>query len=219
MTCQMTKIAPSILSADFGRLGSEVEKLEKSGADWVHVDVMDGVFVPNITIGPGVVKSIRRFSKLPFDVHLMIVEPEKFVDAFADAGSDIITIHLEATKDVRGTLKKIRSRGKRAGLSINPETPFSSIVPYVGDLDLLLIMTVNPGFGGQEFKTECLAKIREARRYASDNGTVFDIEVDGGINSITGELCVTAGANVLAAGNALFGSGDMRSEIAKWKSF
>jgi ribulose-phosphate 3-epimerase len=215
----MTKIAPSILSADFGRLGSEVEKLEKSGADWVHVDVMDGVFVPNITIGPGVVKSIRRFSKLPFDVHLMIVEPEKFVDAFADAGSDIITIHLEATKDVRGTLKKIRSRGKRAGLSINPETPFSSIVPYVGDLDLLLIMTVNPGFGGQEFKTECLAKIREARRYASDNGTVFDIEVDGGINSITGELCVTAGANVLAAGNALFGSGDMRSEIAKWKSF
>ena len=216
MTCQMTKIAPSILSADFGRLGSEVEKLEKSGADWVHVDVMDGVFVPNITIGPGVVKSIRRFSKLPFDVHLMIVEPEKFVDAFADAGS---AIHLEATKDVRGTLKKIRSRGKRAGLSINPETPFSSIVPYVGDLDLLLIMTVNPGFGGQEFKTECLAKIKEARRYASDNGTVFDIEVDGGINSITGELCVTAGANVLAAGNALFGSGDMRSEIAKWKSF
>lgn len=215
----MTKIAPSILSADFGRLGSEVEKLEESGADWVHVDVMDGVFVPNITIGPGVVKSIRRFSKLPFDVHLMIVEPEKFVDAFADAGADIITIHLEATRDVRRTLKKIRSCGKRAGLSINPATPFSSIFPYVSELDLLLIMTVNPGFGGQAFMTECLSKVREARRYASDNGTAFDIEVDGGINSITGELCVTAGANVLAAGNALFGSGDMRSEIAKWKRF
>ena len=211
----MIKIAPSILSADFGRLGSEVEKVEESGADWVHVDVMDGVFVPNITIGPGVVRSIRRFTQLPFDVHLMIVEPEKFVDAFADAGSDIITIHFEATKDVRGTLEKIHDRGKRAGLSISPATPFSVVAPYIADLDLLLIMTVNPGFGGQAFMTECLSKVREARRHATD----LDIEVDGGINAITGKLCVEAGANVLAAGNALFGSRDMRTEIAQWKRF
>jgi ribulose-phosphate 3-epimerase len=215
----MIKIAPSILSADFGRLGSEVEKVEESGADWVHVDVMDGVFVPNITIGPGVVKSIRRFTKLPFDVHLMIVEPERYVDAFADAGSDIITIHFEATKDVRGTLEKIHGRGKRAGLSINPATPFSVVAPYIADLDLLLIMTVNPGFGGQVFMTECLSKVREAKRHATGIGADFDIEVDGGINAITGKLCVEAGANVLAAGNALFGCRDMRSEIAQWKRF
>ncbi|MDD1743607.1 MAG: ribulose-phosphate 3-epimerase [Methanomassiliicoccales archaeon] len=213
----MIKIAPSILSADFGRLGSEVEKLEGSGADWVHVDVMDGAFVPNITIGPCVIKSIRPFSKLPFDVHLMIMNPEKFIDAFVDAGSDIITIHLEATKNVRGTLQRIRERGKRAGLSINPSTPFSEIVPYIPDLDVLLIMTVTPGFGGQPFMADCLSKIREARDYVDAKAPTIDIEVDGGINFDTGRRCVEAGANVLAAGNALFGSKDMRSEIARWK--
>lgn len=215
----MIKIAPSILSADFGWLGNEVKKLEELGADWVHVDVMDGVFVPNITIGPCVIRSIRQFTRLPFDVHLMIMEPEKYIDVFSDAGSDIITIHLEATKDVRGTLGRIRKRGKRAGLSINPATPFSEVLPYIGDLDLLLIMTVNPGFGGQAFISDCLSKISEARRYASDNGVNIDIEVDGGINANTGKRCVEAGANVLAAGNALFGSQDMRSEIAQWKRF
>ena len=215
----MIKIAPSILSADFGRLGNEVKKLEEFGADWVHVDVMDGVFVPNITIGPCVIKNIRQFTKLPFDVHLMIMEPEKYVDVFAEAGSDIITIHLEATKDVRRTLESIRKRGKRAGLSINPATPFYEVLPYIGDLDLLLIMTVNPGFGGQAFISDCLSKIMEARRYASDNGLDIDIEVDGGINADTGRRCVEAGANVLAAGNALFSSQDMRSEIAQWKRF
>jgi ribulose-phosphate 3-epimerase len=215
----MIKIAPSILSADFGRLGNEVKRLEEFGADWIHVDVMDGVFVPNITIGPCVIKSIRQFTKLPFDVHLMIVEPEKYVDVFSDAGSDIITIHLEATKDVRGTLGRIRKRGKRAGLSINPATPFSEVLPYIGDLDLLLIMTVNPGFGGQVFISECLSKIREARRYVIDNGVNFDIEVDGGINAHTGRKCVEAGANVLAAGSALFSTQDMHSEIARWKRF
>jgi len=215
----MIKIAPSILSADFGRLGNEVKKLEEFGADWVHVDVMDGVFVPNITIGPCVIKSIRHFTKLPFDVHLMIMEPENYVDVFAGSGSDIITIHLEATKDVRGTLERIHKLGKRAGLSINPATPFSEVLQYIGYLDLLLIMTVNPGFGGQTFISDCLSKIKEARRYASDNCFKIDIEVDGGINADTGKRCVEAGANVLAAGNALFGSHDMRSEIAKWKRF
>jgi ribulose-phosphate 3-epimerase len=215
----MIKIAPSILSADFGRLGNEVKKLEEYGADWVHVDVMDGVFVPNITIGPCVIKSIRQFTKLPFDVHLMIVEPEKYVEVFAGAGSDIITIHLEATKDVRGTLERIHEHGKRAGLSINPATPFSKVLPYIDYLDLLLIMTVNPGFGGQAFISDCLSKIREARRYVSDHSVNIDIEVDGGINAETGKRCIEAGANVLAAGNALFGSQDMRSEIALWKRF
>jgi ribulose-phosphate 3-epimerase len=215
----MIKIAPSILSADFSRLGNEVKKLEEFGADWVHVDVMDGVFVPNITIGPCVIKSIRQFTKLPFDVHLMIMEPEKYVEVFAGAGSDIITIHLEATKDVRGTLERIHELGKRAGLSINPATPFSKVLPYIDNLDLLLIMTVNPGFGGQAFISDCLSKIREARRYISDSGVGIDIEVDGGINAETGKRCVEAGANVLAAGNALFGSKDMRSEIALWKRF
>jgi ribulose-phosphate 3-epimerase len=215
----MIKVAPSVLSADFGRLGNEVEKLAGSGADWVHVDVMDGVFVPNITIGPCVIRSIRGFTKLPFDVHLMIVEPEKYIDVFADAGSDIITIHFEATKDVRETLGKIRKRGKRAGLSINPITPFSAILPFLSDLDLLLIMTVNPGFGGQAFIADCLPKIREARQYANDNRMSFDIEVDGGINAETAKRCVDAGANVLAAGNALFCSRDMRSEIARWKGY
>jgi ribulose-phosphate 3-epimerase len=215
----MIKIAPSILSADFGRLGNEVKKLEEFGADWVHVDVMDGLFVPNITIGPCVIRSIRHITKLPFDVHLMIVEPEKYVDVFADAGSDIITIHLEATKDVNGTLKKIGRCGKRKGLSINPSTPFSKVLPYIADLDLLLIMTVNPGFGGQTFISNCLSKIKEARQYVKGNSIDIDIEVDGGINAETGKKCVKAGANVLAAGNALFGNPDMRSEIAHWKKF
>jgi len=215
----MITIAPSILSADFGRLGSEVKRLEESGADWVHVDVMDGVFVPNITIGPCVIRSIRKITNLTFDVHLMIVEPEKYVDAFAEAGSDIITIHSEATRDVRGTLRKIREKGKRAGLSINPATPFSEASPYIGDIDLLLIMTVNPGFGGQAFISSCLPKIREARQYAKENGFDIDVAVDGGINAETGKRCVDAGANVLAAGNALFGSSDMLSEISRWKKF
>ncbi len=198
-------------------MGIEVNKLEEFGADWVHLDVMDSTFVPNITIGPCVIRSIRPCTKLPFDVHLMIMNPEKFIDIFIDAGSDIVTIHLEATKDVRGALLKIRKRGKKAGLSINPSTPFSAVLPFIKDLDLLLIMTVNPGFGGQEFISDCLAKIGEARRYVSENGLRIDIEVDGGINFDTGKKCVEAGANVLAAGNALFGSKDMRSEIARWK--
>jgi len=217
IACQMIKVAPSILSADFGSLGEEVKKLECAGADWVHVDVMDGNFVPNITIGPGVIKHIRRYTKLPFDVHLMIVDPERYIEDFARAGADIITIHVEATKNVRDALHLIRRLGKKAGISINPGTPFSAALPYMSDIDLLLIMTVNPGFGGQSFMPECLSKIAEAREYIDAHGLKVDIEVDGGINAHTGRRAIEAGANVLAAGNALFGCKDMAAEIEEWK--
>lgn len=213
----MIKVAPSILSADFGSLGEEVKKLERAGADWVHVDVMDGHFVPNITIGPGVIKHIRQYTRLPFDVHLMILNPEKFVEAFAKAGADMITIHVEATHNIRDTLRRIRSLGKKAGISINPGTPFSAALPYMSEIDLLLIMTVNPGFGGQAFMPECLAKIRQAREYVDQHALSLDIEVDGGINAQTGRLAIKAGANVLAAGTALFGCEDMAREIEDWK--
>jgi ribulose-phosphate 3-epimerase len=215
----MVKIAPSILSADFANLGQEVHKLEKAGADWVHVDVMDGLFVPNITIGPSVVKSIRPHTKLPLDVHLMIVKPENFVEEFARAGADIITIHLEACESVRHTLLRIKSLGKLAGISINPATPFEKVRPIMEQVDLLLIMTVNPGFGGQPFMPECLEKIRLAREFVDRHGLGTEIEVDGGINAQTGRLAVQAGASVLAAGNALFGAPDMSKEIADWKRF
>lgn len=215
----MVKIAPSILSADFGSLGDEVRRLDKAGADWVHVDVMDGIFVPNITIGPCVVKSLRPCTRLPFDVHLMIVRPENFVEVFALAGADLITIHLEACESIKPTLGSIRRLGKRAGISINPGTPFRAVEPYLDEVDLLLIMTVNPGFGGQSFMPECLGKIQEAREYADRHGLGFEIEVDGGINARTGRMSVEAGATVLAAGNALFGAKDMREEISSWKRF
>jgi ribulose-phosphate 3-epimerase len=215
----MVKIAPSILSADFANLGQEVHKLEKAGADWVHVDVMDGLFVPNITIGPAVVKSIRPHTKLPLDVHLMIVKPENFVEVFARAGADLITIHLEACESVKPTLQRIKSLGKLAGISINPATPFEKVRPIMEQVDLLLIMTVNPGFGGQPFMPECLEKIRQAREFVDRHSLGTEIEVDGGINAQTGRLAVRAGASVLAAGNALFGALDMSKEIAAWKRF
>jgi ribulose-phosphate 3-epimerase len=215
----MVKIAPSILSADFANLGAEVRRVEKANADWVHVDVMDGVFVPNITIGPGVVKSIRAHTRLPLDVHLMIVRPENFVEAFAKAGADLITIHLEASESIKETLLRIRELGKGAGISINPSTPFERVRPFLEHVDLLLIMTVNPGFGGQPFMPECLHKIRQAREYIDSHNLKTEIEVDGGINAKTGRSSVGAGASVLAAGNALFGAPDMRKEIADWKGF
>ena len=215
----MVKIAPSILSADFANLGDEVRRVERAGADWVHVDVMDGVFVPNITIGPGVVKSIRPHTSLPLDVHLMIVRPENFVEPFAKAGADLITIHLEASERIKDTLLQVRELGKGAGISINPGTPFERVRPFMEHVDLLLVMTVNPGFGGQPFMPECLDKIRQARQYVDRHGLGTEIEVDGGINAKTGRSSVGAGASVLAAGNALFSAPDMRKEIADWKGF
>jgi len=215
----MTKIAPSILSADFSRLGEEVRRLEANGADWVHVDVMDGVFVPNITIGPGVVGALRPHTRLPFDVHLMIMEPERYIDEFARAGADIITMHVEATDNIRSNIDRIRGLGKKAGLSLNPETPFEEVLPYLDDIDLLLVMTVHPGFGGQSFIADCVPKIARAREYFDSIGSLAEVEVDGGINARTGRQCVKAGATVLAAGSSLFKSADMRAEMDQWRRF
>ena len=215
----MIKIAPSILSADFSRLGEEIRRLEGAGADWVHVDVMDGNFVPNITIGPLVVRQVRQCSSLPFDVHLMILNPDRYIESFASAGSDIITVHVEATEKVQSTLKMIRSLGKRSGLSLNPETSFEKVRLYMQDIDLLVVMTVHPGFAGQEFIPSVLSKIREARDYIDKEGLEVDIEVDGGIDAKTGRMAVDAGATVLAAGSALFRCPDLRKEIENWHGF
>ncbi|WP_019176846.1 ribulose-phosphate 3-epimerase [Methanomassiliicoccus luminyensis] len=214
----MIKVAPSILSADFSRLGEEVRRVEREGADWVHVDVMDGVFVPNITIGPMVVQHLRPHTKLPFDVHLMIREPEKYVEDFAKAGADYITIHVEASRHVSETLDRIHALGKKAGLSLNPETPFDHVVPYLDKVDLLLIMTVHPGFGGQSFMPEVVPKIALAREYFDEIGNKAEIEIDGGINYDTGKLCVKEGATALAAGSALFKAPDMGREMQRWKA-
>ena len=212
----MVKVAPSILSADFSKLGDEIKRLEKEGADWIHIDVMDGVFVPNISIGQSVVKSLRPFTTLPFDVHLMITKPEKYVKEFSDAGADYITFHQEACGCIDSVLENIHSFGNKAGLSLNPETPFSAVEPYLDKIDLLLVMTVHPGFGGQAFMPECLPKVAEARRIISENGYNTEISVDGGINYDTGKTAVSTGASVLAAGSAIFKSKDMKAEISRW---
>jgi ribulose-phosphate 3-epimerase len=200
-------------------LGEEVRRLEADGADWVHVDVMDGIFVPNITIGPGVVRALRPHCRLPFDVHLMIVQPERYIEEFAKAGADSITIHVEATDKVRSNIDLIHGLGKKAGLSLNPETPFEDVLPYLDDIDLLLVMTVHPGFGGQSFIADCVPKIARAREYFDSVGSCAEVEVDGGINAQTGRRCVEAGATVLAAGSALFKHADMRAEMDKWRNF
>ena len=215
----MIKVAPSILSADFSRLGEEVRRVDEAGADWIHIDVMDGNFVPNITIGPGVVRAIRPHTDLPFDVHLMILRPENYVDRFAEAGADYITIHVEACDRVEETLTMIEDLGKHPGLSLNPSTPFKDTEPFIDRLDLLLIMTVNPGFGGQSFMPEVVPKISETRRYVDENQLDLEIAVDGGINAETGRKAVEAGATVLDAGSSLFGAKDMAAEIARWKRF
>ena len=215
----MTKVAPSLLSADFSKLGEEVKRIESAGADWAHLDVMDGVFVPNITIGPLVVNSIREFTKMPFDVHLMITKPGRYVKAFAEAGSDMLTIHIESDTDAKKTLKMIRDLGVKPGITLNPGIPVERIDPVLDLVDLVLIMTVDAGFGGQSFKDVGLKKIEHVREYADAHNPRLEISVDGGINRETGKRCVDAGATVLAAGSSLFKASDMSKEIALWQTF
>lgn len=197
-------IAPSILSADFGRLADEVEAVERAGADWIHVDVMDGRFVPNLTLGPLIVRAVRKATRLPVDVHLMIVEPERYVDAFADAGADVISVHVEASPHLHRTLQQIRGLGRRAGVALNPSTSEETVRYVLSLVDLVLVMSVNPGFGGQAFLPEVLPKIRALRQMLDTVSHPVDIEVDGGIGADTAPLVREAGANVLVAGNAVF---------------
>jgi ribulose-phosphate 3-epimerase len=214
---QNIKISPSILSADFSILGDEIKSLEQAGADLIHIDVMDGHFVPNITMGPPIIKMVRKFTKLPFDVHLMISPVEKYIKAFADAGSDIITIHPEATDNLKRAVSTIKSLGKKAGVSLNPKTPISTLMDVINDIDLILIMSVNPGFAGQSFMGEVLPKVTELRKMINDKKLKIDIEIDGGINFETAPLAVKAGANILVSGTTIF-SGSLKDNIQKLRN-
>ena len=209
------QISPSILSADFSQLGKEIQKLEKAGADMIHVDVMDGHFVPNLTIGPPVIKALRKYSSLPFDVHLMISPVHKYIKNFADAGADIITIHPEATKNIEESIKLIKSLNKKVGLSLNPNTPINVINNFLDKINLVLIMSVYPGFGGQKFMPEVLKKIKDLDQIKKQKNLNFDIEVDGGINFDNSKLVKEAGANILVSGTTIFkdNKGDIKKNI------
>jgi len=208
------RIAPSLLSADFGRLADEVRAVEAAGADVIHVDVMDGRFVPNITIGPLVVEAVRKVTKLPIDAHLMIVEPERYVEAFAKAGADLVSVHAEASPHLHRTLQAIRAAGARPAVALNPSTPLSAIEWVIGDCEMVLVMTVNPGFGGQRFIDACAAKIRDLRALADARNPSLEIEVDGGVRPDTAATVAAAGANVLVAGTAIFGAKDYREAVS-----
>ena len=209
----MIKIAPSILSADFAKLGEDIKDVELGGADYIHVDVMDGHFVPNITIGPLIVDAIRPITDLPLDVHLMIENPDRYIDAFAKAGADIITVHVEACPHLHRTIQLIKSTGAKAGVVLNPHTPVSTIHHVIEDIDMVLLMTVNPGFGGQSFIHSVLPKIREVADLVAEKNLDVEIEIDGGVNPETAKLCVEAGANVLVAGSAIYNQKDRAEAI------
>ena len=206
------KISPSILSADFSQLGNEINNLEKGGADLIHVDVMDGHFVPNLTIGPPVIKALRKYTKIPFDVHLMISPVHKYIKDFANAGSDIITIHPEATKDLKESISLIKDLNKKVGVSLNPNTKINVIESYLKNIDLVLIMSVFPGFGGQKFIPETINKIKDLKKIKDKNNYSFDIEVDGGINFSNSRDVINAGANILVSGTTIFSenNGDIK---------
>lgn len=211
------QIAPSILSADFSRLGEEISAVEKGGADLIHVDVMDGRFVPNITIGPLIVKAAKKVAKQPLDVHLMIVEPEKYIEAFADAGADIITVHVEASTHLHRTVSRIRELGKKPGVVLNPATSLSSLDYILEDIEVVMLMSVNPGFGGQSFIPSTLDKIWQLRQRIDTLDLEVDIEIDGGISPASIEDVAAAGANVFVAGSAVYGSSDYAATITALK--
>ena len=215
----MTKIAPSMLSCDFSKVGEEIFRIERFGADWVHLDVMDGMFVPNLTFGAPVIKCLRPCTELPFDVHLMIEDPARYIGDFVKAGADLITVHEEASGSTDEALRLIRDAGVKAGITINPETPVSAIEPYLDRVDLVLIMSVKAGFGGQKFNENCIPKISFVREWADAHNPHLEISVDGGINRETGKRVVDAGATVLVAGSSLFKLDDMTDEISLWKKY
>ena len=214
------QISPSILSADFSQLGNEIKRLEEGGADMIHVDVMDGHFVPNLTIGPPVIKALKKHSSVLFDVHLMISPVHKYIEAYSNAGADIITIHPEATSDLKSSIKKIKELNKKVGISLNPETKIDIILNFLEQIDLILIMSVNPGFGGQKFMPEVLTKIKELRKIQKERNLNFDIEIDGGINFENSKKAIEAGANILVSGTTIFKSnnGDIKKNIELLKS-
>ena len=215
-----TQISPSILSADFSQLGNEIKRLEEGGADMIHVDVMDGHFVPNLTIGPSVIKALKKNCNIKFDVHLMISPVHKYIQAYSDAGADIITIHPEATNDLSASISKIKELKKKVGISLNPETKVEIIKKYINQVDLVLIMSVNPGFGGQKFMPEVLSKVKELKKIKEDQNLDFDIEIDGGINFENSKIAVKAGANILVSGTTVFKSnnGNIKKNIELLKS-
>jgi len=209
------QISPSILSADFSQLGNEIKRLEEGGADMIHMDVMDGHFVPNLTMGPPIIKSLRQYTNLPFDVHLMISPVHKYIKDYADAGADIITIHPEATEDLKSSIEHIKNLNKKVGVSLNPETKINLITDLLKEIDLVLIMSVNPGFGGQKFMPEVLEKIKKLQEIKNHKNLNFDIEIDGGINFDNNKLAIEAGANILVSGTAIFknNNGDIKKNI------